>query len=100
MKREIVDEQGIEEFAREHGNPNAGESLPEPKPFHWIGGEELTQMKPRLKQMVVDKILPAGGLTLNASKSKTGKTTLMVEICHSVSTGRPALGHYGVLPGP
>jgi RecA-family ATPase len=98
MKREIVDEQGIEDFARECGADH--DSIAEPQPFHWIGGEELTQMKPRPKQMVVDRILPAGGLTLNASKSKTGKTTLMVEICHAVSTGRPALGHYSVLPGP
>ena len=99
MKREIVDEQGIDEFARERGNPT-GDSPPEPKPFHWIGGNELSEMKPRAKRMIVDKILPSGGLTLNASKSKTGKTTLMIEICHSVSTGRPALGHYSVAPGP
>jgi len=99
MKREIVDEQAIETFARERGKPTDRDSIAEPEPFHWIGGEELTQMKPRPKQMIVDKILPAGGLTLNASKSKTGKTTLMVEICHSVSTGRPALGHYDVRTG-
>ncbi len=57
-------------------------------------------MKPRDKQMVVDKILPAGGLTVIASKSKSGKTTLMVEFCHAVSTGRPALGQYNVIQGP
>jgi RecA-family ATPase len=50
--------------------------------------------------MVVDKILPAGALMLNASKAKAGKTTLMVEICHAVATGRPALGHYAVIQGP
>jgi RecA-family ATPase len=50
--------------------------------------------------MVVDQILPAGALRLNASKAKTGKTTLMVEICHAVSLGRPALGYYAVTQGP
>jgi RecA-family ATPase len=96
MKREIVNEQEIDAFALERGESKNTD----PEPFHWIGGEELTQMKPRPKRMVVDRILPAGALTLNASKSKTGKTTLMVEICHAVSTGRPALGHYSVIPGP
>jgi hypothetical protein len=100
MKREIVDEQEINAFALDRGETKGQDLIETPEPFHWIGGEELTQMKPRPKLMVVDKILPAGALTLNASKSKTGKTTLMVEICHAVSTGRPALGHYSVLHGP
>jgi hypothetical protein len=58
VKREIVDEPEIDAFARERGNPNNEDhdSIGEPEPFHWIGGAELTQMKPRNKQMVVDKI--------------------------------------------
>lgn len=101
MKREIEAAQEIDAFARERidcsGN---GESIAEPAPFKWIGGNELTQMTPRRKQMVVDKIIAAGGLTVIASKSKSGKTTLMVEICHAVSTGRAVLGRYSVTQGP
>ena len=102
MKREIVAEEDIDAFASEHlgGDGNAVDSVADAKPLVWIGGEELTQMEPRKKQMVVDRILPAGALTLNASKAKTGKTTLMVEVCHAVSLGRPALGHYAVTHGP
>ena len=101
MKHEIVAEPEIDAFARKaiDGNDNHG-SVVEPEPFVWIGGAELTQMKPRKKQMVVEQILPAGGLTVIASKSKSGKTTLMVEFCHAVSTGRPALGKYSVMHGP
>src|SRR5215469_4678881 len=101
MKREIVVEADIDAFRNESISGEAGsDAVSAPEPLVWIGGEELTQMKPRIKQMVVDKILPAGALMLNASKAKTGKTTLMVEICHAVSTGRPALGHYAVKHGP
>lgn len=94
MKREIVAEPEIDAFAREPvgDKSDSHDSIAEPPPFVWIGGTELMQMKPRNKQMVVDRILPAGGLTVIASKSKSGKTTLMVEICHAVSTGRPVLG--------
>lgn len=102
MKREIVVEPEIDAFARERiaGKDDNHGSGAEPEPFVWIGGAELTQMKPRNKQMVVDRILPAGGLTVIASKSKSGKTTLMAELCHAVSTGRAALGHYSVIQGP
>jgi RecA-family ATPase len=102
VTREIVAEPEIDAFAREHvGDKIDGhDPIAEPPPFVWIGGTELTQMKPRNKQMVVDKILPAGGLTVIASKSKTGKTTLMIEFCYAVSTGRPALGVYPVTQGP
>ncbi len=102
MKREIVAELEIDAFARESidGNYDNHGSVVGPEPFVWIGGAELTQMKPRNKQMVVDKILPAGALTVIASKSKSGKTTLMVEFCHAVSTGRLALGQYSVIRGP
>lgn len=101
MKREIVAESDIDAFANETAGKNgATASLVDPQPLIWIGGAELAEVKPRCKQMVVDKILPAGALALNASKAKTGKTTLMVEICHAVSTGRPALGHYAVTQGP
>ncbi len=102
MKREIVSEPQIDTFAQESvgDNDDTHNSTAEPEPFVWIGGTELTEMEPRNKQMVVDKVLPAGGLTVIASKSKSGKTTLMVEVCHAVSTGRPALGHYKVIHGP
>jgi AAA domain len=101
MKREILGVDDIEEFVGEATKmKGSGQSLAEPEPFVWIGGPQLTQMQPRCKQMVVDKILPAGGLTLNAAKSKIGKTTLMVELCHAVATGRPALGRYAVMQGP
>lgn len=67
MKREIVAEPEIDAFARETmGDKHDNHGSAEPEPFRWIGGTELTQMKPRSKQMVVDKILPAGGLTVIA----------------------------------
>ena len=101
MKREIVEVTDIDAFARQ---PRGGEvdtnSATDLEPLIWIGGAELAEVKPRRKQMVVDRILPAGALVLNASKPKTGKTTLMVEFCCAVSTGRPALGHYAVTHGP
>ena len=102
MKREIIAEADIDAFASDvmKNGSRDKDSISEPEEFTWIGGEELTQMAPRRKQMVVDKILPAGALMLNASKAKTGKTTLMVEICHAVATGRRALGHYAVIQGP
>lgn len=102
MKHEILGAPEIDAFARARaqGQGDTSEGQLEPEPFDWIGGGELTQMKPRKKQMVVERILPAGGLTVIASKSKSGKTTLMVELCHAVSTGRPALGHYKALQGP
>jgi RecA-family ATPase len=102
MKREIVNESEIDNFVSDFadaGNKQSGQ-IKEPQPFTWIGGKQLAQMVPRSKQMVVDKILPAGSLTINASKAKSGKTTLMIELCHAVSTGRAALGHYPVLAGP
>lgn len=98
MKREILAEEDIDAFASE--TSESDDSIAEPAPLLWIGGAELTTMEPRRKQMVVDRILPAGALVLNASKAKSGKTTLMVEICYAVSTGRPALGHYAVTQGP
>jgi hypothetical protein len=100
VKREIVSEPEIDAFAREAIGEESHGSVVEPEPFVWIGGAELTQMKPREKQMVVERIVPAGGLTIIASKSKSGKTTLMVEFCHAVSTGRAALGRYNVIRGP
>ena|SRR5215469_5643552 len=97
MKREIVGVADIDAFASASmANGADKNSIADPDPLVWIAGSQLTQMEPRRKQMVVDKILPGGALMLNASKAKTGKTTLMVEICHAVSTGRPALGYYAV----
>jgi RecA-family ATPase len=101
MKREIVDEADIDAFTTESVDRGADtNSVADPEPLTWIGGAELAAVRPRRKQMVVDRILPAGALVLNASKAKTGKTTLMVEFCYAVSTGRPALGHYAVTHGP
>ncbi len=98
MKREIVAEADIEAFAR--ATADHGPEPTDPEPLVWIGGAELSQITPRCKQMVVDKFLPAAASMLNASKAKSGKTTLMVEICHAVSTGRLALGRYTVTQGP
>jgi len=99
MKREIIDERDIDAFAGDSVDRPANSSA-EPEPFAWIGGGELTKMESKRKPMIVDKMLPAGALTLNASKSKSGKTTLMVEVCHAVSTGRPVLARYAVTSGP
>jgi RecA-family ATPase len=102
MKREIIDEKDIDAFASDSADSSDGPSNSStgPEPFVWIGGGELTKMEAKRKPMVVDKILPAGALTLNASKSKSGKTTLMIEICHAVATGRPVLGRFPVTQGP
>src|ERR1700688_4976326 len=100
VKHEIVAEVELEAFAEAQSKKPASKPDGGPKPFIWIGGVELTRMEPRLRQMIVENILPAGGLTINSSKAKSGKTTLMVEICHAVATGRPALGHYEVKAGP
>jgi hypothetical protein len=58
MKREIVVETDIDEFANERGQDDAPAG--DPVPLRWIGGVELSQIRPRSKEMVVDKILPAG----------------------------------------
>lgn len=104
MKVEITAEPELNAFAQaqagKSNTPSNGNGPNDPKPFTWIGGPELSRMEPRRNEMVVQNIMPAGGLTLNASKSKTGKTTLMVEICHAVATDRPALGKYAVKHGP
>lgn len=62
----------IDAFAREsRGGELDTNSVTDPEPLIWIGGAELAEVKPRRKQMVVDRILPAGALVLNVSKAKT-----------------------------
>ena len=68
--------------------------------FSWIGGEELSRMNVQPPKMIIEKILPAGALAVICAKSKSGKTTLIAEFCEAICTGRPALGHYTVIPGP
>jgi RecA-family ATPase len=71
-----------------------------PAPFSWIDGEELSRMNTEPPKMVIEKILPAGALTVICAKSKSGKTTLITEFCEAICTGRKALGHYSVERGP
>jgi hypothetical protein len=64
MKREIAAEADIEAFASETAAEGIA-SVSDPEPLVWIGGAQLMQIEPRRKQMIVDKILPAGALMLN-----------------------------------
>jgi hypothetical protein len=87
----------LDERAGNHKN-EAGNGGPEP--FVWIGGTELSAMNVQPPKMIVEKILPAGALTVICAKSKSGKTTLVAELCQAICMGRPALGRYPVTQGP
>ena len=100
MPFEIHSETELSKVEERAGNPPNGVGNGEPAPFAWIGGMDLAAMNIQPPRMIVEKILPAGALTVICAKSKSGKTTLIAELAHAICTGRPALGHYAVTQGP
>jgi hypothetical protein len=86
-----------EPIATMNGNGKENGRVP---PFTWISGNQLSVMERRTKDMIIAGQVAKGSLTINSAKAKSGKTTLTVELCHAVATGRPALGEFAVIQGP
>lgn len=62
-----------------------------------ISAMELLSLNLPDPQMIIGKgILPVGGYTMMAAETKTGKTTLAVQMCISIVSGTPFLGCFRI----
>ena len=59
-----------------------------------LSGDELSKHASGVQQWVIDQLLAPGQSALLAAQKKSGKTTLVLNLIHSLTTGQPFLGEY------
>ncbi|NWG14073.1 MAG: AAA family ATPase [Acidobacteria bacterium] len=108
--------QGIDDFIARYGphealkliynswvpERNADEIIcaADPLPIRPIAACELVRSAPTRPAMVIDKILPVGGIALLAGPSGCGKSFIALAACHAVAAGKPFLEFLPTTAGP